>query len=90
MICTIARTLYNMLFDSPTKPYKIDHDIVKILNMLLILHADHEQNCSTTAVRVIGSAQVNLYAIISAGISALSGALHGGGESKSNENAERY
>ena len=68
----------NMMFDSPTKPYKIDKDIVKILNMLLILHAEHEQNCSTTAVRAIGSAQVNLYATISAGISALSGPLHGG------------
>ncbi len=68
----------NMMFDSPAKPYKIDKDIVKILNMLLVLHAEHEQNCSTTAVRVIGSAQVNLYATISAGISALSGPLHGG------------
>jgi len=68
----------NMMFDSPVKPYKIDQDVVDILNMLLNLHADHEQNCSTTTVRVIGSAQVNLYASISAGISALSGPLHGG------------
>jgi citrate synthase len=68
----------NMLFDSSVNPYKIDQDIVDILNMILILHADHEQNCSTTTVRVIGSAQVNLYATISAGISALSGPLHGG------------
>jgi citrate synthase len=68
----------NMMFDSPVKPYVIDPDVVRILNMLLILHADHEQNCSTTAVRVIGSAQVNLYATISAGVSALSGPLHGG------------
>jgi citrate synthase len=68
----------NMMFDSPAKPYKLDKDIVKIFNMLLILHADHEQNCSTTTVRTIGSAQVNLYATISAGISALSGPLHGG------------
>jgi len=68
----------NMMFDSPVKPYKIDQDVVDILNMLLILHADHGQNCSTTTVRVIGSAQVNLYASISAGISALSGPLHGG------------
>jgi len=68
----------NMMFNSPVKPYKIDADIVDALNLLLVLHADHEQNCSTTAVRVIGSAQVNLYATISAGISALSGPLHGG------------
>ena len=68
----------NMMFDSPVKPYDIKPEIVKLLNILLILHADHEQNCSTTAVRTIGSAQVNLYATISAGISALSGPLHGG------------
>lgn len=68
----------NMMFDSPVKPYQIHPDAVRILNMLFILHADHEQNCSTTAVRTIGSAQVNLYATISAGISALSGPLHGG------------
>ncbi len=68
----------NMMFDSPVTPYQIDPEIVKILNMMFILHADHEQNCSTSTVRVIGSAQVNLYATISAGISALSGPLHGG------------
>ncbi|MDD3885997.1 MAG: citrate synthase [Victivallaceae bacterium] len=68
----------NMMFDSPVKPYQIHHEAVRLLNILFILHADHEQNCSTTAVRTIGSAQVNLYATISAGISALSGPLHGG------------
>ena len=68
----------NMMFDSPVAPYRISEDAVRILNILLILHADHEQNCSTTTVRTIGSAQVNLYATISAGISALSGPLHGG------------
>ena len=68
----------NMMFDSPVNPYKICPEAVKILNVLLILHADHEQNCSTTTVRTIGSAQVNLYATISAGVSALSGPLHGG------------
>ena len=68
----------NMMFDSPVAPYKISPEAVRILNILLILHADHEQNCSTTTVRTIGSAQVNLYATISAGISALSGPLHGG------------
>jgi citrate synthase len=68
----------NMMFSSPVKPYYIDDEIVDILNMLMVIHADHEQNCSTTAVRTIGSAQVNLYASISAGINALSGPLHGG------------
>ena len=68
----------NMMFDSPVRPYHISPETVRLLNVLFILHADHEQNCSTSAVRVIGSAQVNLYATISAGISALSGPLHGG------------
>ena len=68
----------NMMFDSPVAPYEIHEEVVKILNVLLILHADHGQNCSTTAVRIVGSAQVNLYSTISAGISALSGPLHGG------------
>ena len=68
----------NMMFESPVRPYRIDPEAVRLLNILFILHADHEQNCSTSAVRVIGSAQVNLYATISAGISALSGPLHGG------------
>jgi citrate synthase len=66
------------MFDSPVKPYEIDPDVVKALNVFLILHADHEQNCSTAAVRVVGSARVNLYAAISAGIAALWGPLHGG------------
>ena len=68
----------NMMFDSPVRPYTVRPEIERILNVLFILHADHEQNCSTTAVRTIGSAQVNLYATISAGMSALSGPLHGG------------
>lgn len=68
----------NMMFDSPVRPYEIDEDVVKALNVFWILHADHEQNCSTSAVRMVGSAKVNLYAAISAGISALWGPLHGG------------
>jgi citrate synthase len=67
-----------MMFDSPVQPYEIDPDVVKALNVFWILHADHEQNCSTTAVRVVGSARINLYAAISAGIAALWGPLHGG------------
>jgi len=68
----------NMMFDSPVKPYLIDPDVVKALRVFWILHADHEQNCSTSAVRLVGSARVNLYAAISAGIAALWGPLHGG------------
>ena len=68
----------NMMFDSPVKPYVIDDDIVSALNVFWILHADHEQNSSTAAVRLVGSSRVNLYAAISAGIAALWGPLHGG------------
>jgi citrate synthase len=75
---TYAANFLNMMFDSPVKPYRIDEDVVKALNVFWILHADHEQNCSTSAVRLVGSARVNLYAAISAGIAALWGPLHGG------------
>jgi citrate synthase len=68
----------NMMFDTPTRPYKILPEVVSALNKLLILHADHEQNCSTSTVRLVGSAGVNLYASIAAGICALWGPLHGG------------
>jgi citrate synthase len=75
---TYCANFLNMMFDSPVQPYEIDPDVVKALNVFWILHADHEQNCSTTSVRVVGSARVNLYAAISAGIAALWGPLHGG------------
>ncbi|MGD9074932.1 MAG: citrate synthase [Desulfobacteraceae bacterium] len=75
---TYAANFLNMMFDSPVRPYEIDDDLVDALNVFWILHADHEQNCSTAAVRLVGSAKVNLYAAISAGISALWGPLHGG------------
>ncbi|MCD6390170.1 MAG: citrate synthase [Desulfobulbaceae bacterium] len=68
----------HMMFDSPVNPYEVNHDVVMALNKLLILHADHEQNCSTSTVRLVGSSRVNLYTSISAGISALGGPLHGG------------
>ncbi len=68
----------NMMFDSTVRPYVIDDDLVDALNAFWILHADHEQNCSTAAVRLVGSARVNLYAAVSAGICALWGPLHGG------------
>jgi citrate synthase len=68
----------NMMFSVPAEPYDVDEDIVKTLNLLLILHADHEQNCSTSTVRLVGSSKANLFASISAGICALWGPLHGG------------
>lgn len=68
----------NMMFGMPTEEYELDPVIVDALNKLLILHADHEQNCSTSTVRVVGSSDANLYSSISAGISALWGPLHGG------------
>ena len=68
----------NMMFDKPVHPYEVQPEVVAALNKLLILHADHEQNCSTSTVRLVGSAGVNLYASISAGINALWGPLHGG------------
>lgn len=68
----------NMLFSSPVNNYQQDPDIVKAIDTFLILHADHEQNCSTSAVRLVGSSLSNVYAVISAGISALWGRRHGG------------
>ncbi len=75
---TYCENFLNMMFHSPVKPYIIDPDIVRALEVFWILHADHEQNCSTAAVRLVGSARVNIYAAISAGICALWGPLHGG------------
>jgi citrate synthase len=68
----------NMTFGQRTEVIEIDPVIVKAMNVLFILHADHEQNCSTSTVRMVGSSDCNLYASISAGISALWGPLHGG------------
>ncbi len=67
-----------MLFAVPAEEYELDEDVAKALDLLLILHADHEQNCSTSTVRIVGSSQANLFASISAGICALWGRLHGG------------
>ncbi len=72
-----ANFLY-MMFGLPTEQYTPDPEVEQALNLLLILHADHEQNCSTSTVRMVGSSQTNLFACISAGICALWGALHGG------------
>lgn len=67
-----------MMFAVPSEQYKVDPLVVDALNKLLILHADHEQNCSASTVRIVGSSQANLYSSISAGVSALWGPLHGG------------
>ncbi len=68
----------NMMFSSPTSPYRLIPEAVEALRVIFILHADHEQNCSTSTVRLVGSSHANLYASISAGICALWGPLHGG------------
>ncbi|BDA63799.1 citrate synthase [Actinomyces capricornis] len=67
-----------MTFGMPYQSYEIDPAVVRALDMLLILHADHEQNCSTSTVRLVGSADANMYASVAAGVGALSGPLHGG------------
>ena len=68
----------NMMFATPCEPYEVKPALARALDLLLILHADHEQNCSTSTVRVVGSSRANLFASIAAGISALWGPLHGG------------
>ncbi|MCB0795428.1 MAG: citrate synthase [Flavobacteriales bacterium] len=68
----------HMMFGLPTEDYEVDPVVADALNKLLILHADHEQNCSASTVRIVGSSQANLYSSISAGIAALWGPLHGG------------
>jgi citrate synthase len=68
----------HMMFAVPSEDYEVSPVLEKALNQLLILHADHEQNCSTSTVRMVGSSQANLYASIAAGILALWGPLHGG------------
>ncbi len=70
--------LLHMLFSQPHKLYQPDEVVVRALDSLLLLHADHEQNCSTSTVRMVGSSQANLYASVAAGVCALWGPLHGG------------
>ena len=67
-----------LCFGVPAEDYEIDPDMAKALDLLLMLHADHEQNCSTSTVRLVGSAHTNMFASVSAGINALYGPLHGG------------
>ena len=70
--------ILHMMYATPAEPYEPDAQVVKALNTLLIIHADHEQNCSTSTVRLVGSSDANIYAAISAGILALWGPKHGG------------
>jgi citrate synthase len=73
-----VQNLVKMMFENPNEPYKENPIVISALNKLLILHADHEQNCSTSTVRIVGSSHAGLFASISSGISALWGPLHGG------------
>jgi citrate synthase len=79
--CGLIENFLRMTFGFPAEPYDVDPAMVKALDLLFILHADHEQNCSTSTVRLVGSGQANLFASVSAGIHALSGPLHGGANS---------
>jgi citrate synthase len=74
----LVENFLRMTFGFPAEPYEVDPVLVRALDQLFILHADHEQNCSTSTVRLVGSSQANLFASISAGINALFGPLHGG------------
>jgi citrate synthase len=73
-----SQNFLKMMFSLPCEPYEIDEDAAKVLDVLLILHADHEQNCSTSTVRLVGSSMCNLFASVSSAIYALWGPLHGG------------
>ncbi|AKD99038.1 type II citrate synthase [Prescottella equi] len=74
----LVENFMRMTFGFPAEPYQGDPEVAKALDMLLILHADHEQNCSTSTVRMVGSSDANLFTSVSAGINALWGPLHGG------------
>ena len=74
----LVENFLRMTFGLPAEPYEPDPSVVRALDLLLVLHADHEQNCSTSTVRLVGSSQANLFASVSAGINALFGPLHGG------------
>jgi citrate synthase len=75
---SFVENFLRMTFGYPVEPYHVDPTVAKALDLLFILHADHEQNCSTSTVRLVGSAHANLFNSVSAGIHALSGPLHGG------------
>jgi citrate synthase len=73
-----VQNFLHMMFSGPYQQYEPDPDVVSALDMILLLHADHEQNCSTSTVRIVGSSKANLFASVAAGIGALWGPLHGG------------
>ncbi|WP_083542264.1 citrate synthase [Kribbia dieselivorans] len=75
---SLVENFLRMTFGNPAEAYELDPDLVKALDLLLVLHADHEQNCSTSTVRLVGSSHANMFASVSAGINALFGPLHGG------------
>jgi citrate synthase len=87
--CGLVENFLRMTFGLPTEPYVADPAMIRALDMLFVLHADHEQNCSTSTVRMVGSAEANLFASISAGINALFGPLHGGANQSVLEMLER-
>jgi citrate synthase len=78
-----------MTFGVPATPYEVDPTVARVLDMLFVLHADHEQNCSTSTVRLVGSSNANLFASVSAGVNALFGPLHGGANQAVLEMLER-
>ena len=78
---SLVENFLRMTFGLPAEPYEADPAVVRALDLLFMLHADHEQNCSTSTVRLVGSSQANLFASISAGVNALFGPLHGGANS---------
>jgi citrate synthase len=85
----LIENFLRMMFAVPSEPYEVSDTIVHALKVLLILHADHEQNCSTSTVRMVGSSEANLFASIAAGINALWGPLHGGANQAVIEMLER-
>ncbi len=77
----LVENFLRMTFGLPAEPFEVDPVVVRALDLLFVLHADHEQNCSTSTVRLVGSSNANLFASVSAGINALFGPLHGGANS---------
>jgi citrate synthase len=85
----LVENFLRMTFGVPATPYHVDPVLASVLDMLFVLHADHEQNCSTATVRMVGSSQANLFASVSAGVNALFGPLHGGANQAVLEMLER-
>ncbi|QXQ15987.1 citrate synthase [Skermania piniformis] len=85
----LVENFLRMTFGLPAEPYEVDPELAAALDMLLILHADHEQNCSTSTVRLVGSSEANLFTSVSGGINALWGPLHGGANQAVLEMLER-